>query len=704
MPRTRCVALVVCLVSLAGATSVAFKLDYHETITREALRVVGGISFIPQPKDAAQLQARFTDIAIIEIVLANKATDLEDCNEPKSELVVAKPCTDLGETIEGVLRVLKGIEEEHFDGEKIQGGSDRVFDARIRMRDQIRSAQFVGARRTLGRALHAIQDFYAHTNWINVAPTDVRWSGFERRIGQRRGAFGAGTGSPRLARLNEPQCLEGEALITELPQDIKDQLVDRYVKAANEGRNTGLISAQTIRDVIAETPLTSGYYYDPRSDDLSKGGVLKDRLEIIDTGKCRHGWSLLDAVSHAGINKDEPGRMGYVEARAAALRHSTRFVLDVLEEPSLKQGLTDAEHTSNIFGFLGHERVSRLSGVRVLQAPGAPPTQTMWDGVFDVGIVQIWKMHPDIVTCVGPEGGRMVCSDECPDFDWQNETKQCWTALGPQGVAVPNTGRLRVQAWDIDVTTRQLMADGMIDASNPCVRFSDVPCEIPMERGLFVLTFEAPRFTALREGAPGTPPPSLGAGGAPPAARVPPSAAAIDDALGLRDGDNCTGADQFMPQGTAFARSAVAQQLGPDQSNRLYQAVAFAMSVTDQTTKQAVMSAIQSKVSDDAYYGAMTLVAGDLQQSRSVFAGYQSVAGALVGKVTSQGLDRLLPQPKTAAALVPDVDRWILKRLATPALVADAVNMMFGGPQTISAECALNQLAKDGFTDTINGR
>jgi hypothetical protein len=222
-------------------------------------------------------------------------------------------------------------EEEHFDGEKIPGGSNRVFNARITIRDQIQRSKFVGARKTLGRALHAIQDFYAHTNWIHVAPAEMRWSSYENRIGQL-GAFADGTGRPRMARPNEPQCLEGYALLIERPQGETDELVRRYVNAEARGDHTGLVTSSSIRAVLADRPLTSGYYYDPRSTGLRERTVTRDGDlgEIIDTGKCRHGWAI-SLVRHEGINKDEPGRNGYEEARAAALRHTTQF----------KDGFTD---------------------------------------------------------------------------------------------------------------------------------------------------------------------------------------------------------------------------------------------------------------------------------------------------------------------------------------------------------------------------
>ena len=55
----------------------------------------------------------------------------------------------------------------------------------------------------------------------------------------------------------------------------------------------------------------------------------------------------------------------------------------------------------------------------------------------------------------------------------------------------------------------------------------------------------------------------------------------IDAALGLRDQENCVGADTFFPASTALTSSPLGQQLGQDQSNRVYQMAAFAMATAD---------------------------------------------------------------------------------------------------------------------------
>lgn len=702
--------LVGLLAAMAGTPADAFKLDYHDEITREALAQVGRVGYVQHPRGVPPTPARFTDAAIDEIMKANKAMDLTDCRDAKyeNENLVAQPCGFLGETVQGVWHVLDGIEPEHFDGEKLQEGSDLVFDGRLKIRDQIRRSKFVGARRTLGRVLHSIQDFYAHSNWINVVDP-VTLGKYEARIGRSRNAFAPGSGTPRLARLNEPQCLEGYGLLTQQPKPITDELIARYVASAARGQNTGLVNAQTIRDVLAERPLTSGFYSDPRHPGI-RDGVLTvrdgDLPEVIDVGKCRHGWDAVGVARHEGINKDEPGIPGYDDARAAALRHTREFVLQIINDPELKKDRNErpvdpAVTESLLMGFLGHEPMSQLGLVSVTQYPSGPPGQTMWDGVFEVGII-VTAVHPDIVTCLTGDG-RTSCSAECSDFNFQSqdEDHKCRVPFPGLGFRVPRAGLIRVEAWDIDTLgRRQKMADGYLNVSDPCLKFAQEPCEVPMERGPFRFSFEAP---GAPDPAPivvrGNPLPPEGGGGSAPAARPP--AAVIDDALSLRDRDRCTGADQFMPPATGFTQSQAGMQLGSDAAARVYQVASFAMAISNATAKQNVLNALNAAVGSQAYLAALTGIVADSQQASRVFNGYQSVAGAITGRAASSGLERLLPQQRTAPG---DVDRWIMKRLGTPALVNEAVAMMLDPSQNVTAECALNQLAKEGFIETMDRR
>jgi hypothetical protein len=54
---------------------------------------------------------------------------------------------------------------EHFDDEYIQESSDYIYYARRDVITLMKRGNFIGARKRLGQALHALQDFYAHTNY-----------------------------------------------------------------------------------------------------------------------------------------------------------------------------------------------------------------------------------------------------------------------------------------------------------------------------------------------------------------------------------------------------------------------------------------------------------------------------------------------------------------------------------------------------------
>src|SRR5262249_19811117 len=122
-----------------------------------------------------------------------------------------------------------------------------------------------------------------------------------------------------------------------------------------------------------------------------------------------------------------------------------------------------------------------------------------------------------------------------------------------------------------------------------------------------------------------------------------PTPEEIDAALNLRDADNCIGDDEFFPQGTVLTRSLLGQQLAQDQAGRLYQMAAFSMAISDPAVKQAVLNDIRSRVGDDTFYGVMTLIIGDVNQSRALVAATQDVAKDIIGKIVNKQLDRFLP-------------------------------------------------------------
>ncbi|XP_039624589.1 von Willebrand factor A domain-containing protein 7 isoform X2 [Polypterus senegalus] len=142
----------------------------------------------------------------------------------------------------------------HFDSERIQEANDLLFKSRKQIIDSIQAGDFKGAREKLGRVLHSLQDFYSHSNWIEM--------GF-RKI------------HPKLLKSTEKVGL----LAPENMQTCTD--CDRFTCNNN-----------ILEKINKNKFLTTGYY----GDDPKKP-----------PGKCSHG-GIFDKSRHqsakGGINKD----------------------------------------------------------------------------------------------------------------------------------------------------------------------------------------------------------------------------------------------------------------------------------------------------------------------------------------------------------------------------------------------------------------
>lgn len=61
----------------------------------------------------------------------------------------------------------------HFDSERVRLGNSLLLRAREDLLRYIRAKEYEGAREILGQILHALQDFYSHTNWVELGHTDI---------------------------------------------------------------------------------------------------------------------------------------------------------------------------------------------------------------------------------------------------------------------------------------------------------------------------------------------------------------------------------------------------------------------------------------------------------------------------------------------------------------------------------------------------
>src|ERR1035441_2251002 len=170
---------------------------------------------------------------------------------------------------------------KHFDGESFPEGQARVVGLLADIQSSLAGKNGAGARLKLGQALHTIQDFYSHSNWIE-----------------------AGNGSPNAA-LGRPA-----SSLTRLP--------------ASTPTCTSCTPCFTCDSNLTTTELTSGYY----------GG--EDRLKPMPS-KCSHGGPLDTSTNgiSGGINKDStvcsisPHANQHAAAASVAKDATKQFIRDI---------------------------------------------------------------------------------------------------------------------------------------------------------------------------------------------------------------------------------------------------------------------------------------------------------------------------------------------------------------------------------------
>ena len=271
----------------------------HKEMTRNALLEVAAevLRDNPNPSDAQSSQRLSVLSSLDEESLITAYYGYHDHTrigafENAIEAIQeANSDTDFGEE--------KEVAAAHFDSEQFESGQNRLINLRQSIISLIMVGNVVKAREDTGRFLHALQDFYSHSNWIengNRAPNPV--------LGQPNQQID-NIVSPTQQTCTD--CVE------------KGWLISKYYECNDN------IDHRLIRDGT----LTSGYY----------GGTTDDTGREIQklNGKCSHGGNLdstRNTFARGGINKDGPYYMTsphhYLHFEAAAV--AQQATIDVLHD------------------------------------------------------------------------------------------------------------------------------------------------------------------------------------------------------------------------------------------------------------------------------------------------------------------------------------------------------------------------------------
>lgn len=250
MRRKPQVLIAIALAALGAAAVSAFDVPTHRAITQERLRLIRATL-------SNGSSVGFSQRALEEVAQANEDTD------DLSSAALFHP-------------------ERHFTNERFAASVAELATNRGTVVSSVNAAPRDGnaARRALGHALHGIQDFYSHSNWVE----------------QGKAAPGGPEGAPALP--NPPLALQA------CP-------VNGNTLGPNGGGGD-----------------TSGYYV----------GLLG--CSSIPAGKCWHGNY---TSSCPGINKDKPAFPNHGAARAAASQATTNFVQGIIDELSAIGNATERD-------------------------------------------------------------------------------------------------------------------------------------------------------------------------------------------------------------------------------------------------------------------------------------------------------------------------------------------------------------------------
>ena len=201
----------------------------------------------------------------------------------------------------------RNLAEAHFDSEQFQAGQNRLTMLNRMMINEIKLCRFRSARKLAGRALHTLQDFYSHSNWVEMGRNDP-YSVLGKPMRRPENV------APRTMRT----CTDCTRKEIGTYQSILFSLGLRKTEYAYTCNDN--ILAEINRKGI----LTSGYY---SVDDEPKPA-----------GKCSHGgWrdSTSDRSATGGINKDSldsswsPHHYYHQEAAAIATQASTDMLQNI---------------------------------------------------------------------------------------------------------------------------------------------------------------------------------------------------------------------------------------------------------------------------------------------------------------------------------------------------------------------------------------
>lgn len=278
--------------------------------------------------------------------------------------------------------------EYHFDEDNFRNSSNLIFSTRRIIIKQVLSGFGANARKLLGQTLHTIQDFYAHSNWVEMKIANPMFP------------------HPNWAA-NDP--FDSSAF-----------------KEFGEPGDSNIATCLRTT-ILGAAPLTTGYYSRVMSPPLSKDLGLSTNEWITDKYYSEPNWPRNHCVhggngDSSGLNKDDNkrGQDKFDVAMRHAMSASAEFVRGILTE--IAGGAASEQARTWVCEFLGQPETQCSPQMQITGVAFSPSMITQGE------VLQVTVTGRNIPPTAEVQfDGPFVCG---PKWDASNEGFTVWCRPG----------------------------------------------------------------------------------------------------------------------------------------------------------------------------------------------------------------------------------------------------------------------------------
>lgn len=127
---------------------------------------------LKKPKGSLQGTNPLTAETLLDAVVGRKTSSL-NFEFALREIEVQATLMDVWYAVNNDIDQATAMARQHFDDEKIKGGHDYLLETAQAVFTSLSAQSYSAARTFVGRYLLTLQDFYSHSNWIELENTDI---------------------------------------------------------------------------------------------------------------------------------------------------------------------------------------------------------------------------------------------------------------------------------------------------------------------------------------------------------------------------------------------------------------------------------------------------------------------------------------------------------------------------------------------------